>query len=243
MFYGYGILNNHVPTLKATAMKGGASPFLTSLRNVYKAESNANDSFASNNGTAQGGLTYTTGKSGNAFAFNGTNAYVGLPNNSLNFSSDFTISFWYYSPTYSSSAAIITSLNLSSIYYGWQIYMNNAELTLDYYNGTTSIFHIGSGINFSPNTWYNCVITRKNSTGNKIYVNGTLAFSDSITTNVVNTSTMYCNIGVANLNNTLINYSKNGSLIDELNIWTKQLTPTEITTLYNSGTGKFYPTY
>jgi hypothetical protein len=34
-----------------------------------------------------------------------------------------------------------------------------------------------------------------------------------------------------------------GSMLDEMNIWNKELTSTEITELYNIGTGKFYPTF
>jgi hypothetical protein len=37
------------------------------------------------------------------------------------------------------------------------------------------------------------------------------------------------------------NYAFNGSKVDELNIWNKELTATEVTELYNAGTGKFYP--
>ena len=72
----------------------GSSSLKTSLFAAYNGESNANDSFGANNGTAVGGLTYTTGKIGNAFTFNGSNAYVSLPDNSLNFTGDFSISLW-----------------------------------------------------------------------------------------------------------------------------------------------------
>ena len=73
-----------------------ASPSLkTSLVASYNGESNANDSFGTNNGSPQGGLTYGTGKIGNAFQFDGVNDYVALPNNSLNsLTSDFSVSGW-----------------------------------------------------------------------------------------------------------------------------------------------------
>jgi hypothetical protein len=35
----------------------------------------------------------------------------------------------------------------------------------------------------------------------------------------------------------------NGSKIDELNTWNKELTAADVTALYNTGTGKFYPTF
>jgi hypothetical protein len=73
-----------------------SSSLKTSLFAAYNGESNANDSFGANNGTAQGGLTYGTGKIGNAFNGNGTNAYVSLPNNSWNFTGTFSINIWAY---------------------------------------------------------------------------------------------------------------------------------------------------
>jgi len=61
------------------ASSGAKSTLLNNLFAVYKAESNANDSLGVYNGTANGGVTYSAGKSGNAFTFNGTTAYVSLP--------------------------------------------------------------------------------------------------------------------------------------------------------------------
>ena len=38
-------------------------------------------------------------------------------------------------------------------------------------------------------------------------------------------------------------YAPANTMIDELNTWTKELTATDVTALYNSGAGKFYPTF
>ena len=53
----------------------GSSSLKTSLVSVYNGESNANDSYGSNNGTERGGLTYTTGK-------------IGIPKDTKNTDSD-----------------------------------------------------------------------------------------------------------------------------------------------------------
>ena len=47
-------------------------------------------------------------------------------------------------------------------------------------------------------------------------------------------------IGANRYNSTIYQEFFNGN-IDETNIWSKELTATEITELYNAGTGKFYP--
>ena len=250
--YGYGILNNHVPTLRATAMRGGSiNPLYTSLYAVYKGESNANDSLSTYNGTAQGGLTYTAGKSGNAFTFNGTNAYVSLPNDSLNtLTGDFSISMWVSFADLSNNSVLQSpissiSYNGTSIW-GFLCYTTGNSLDFKIFNGTLTAVTLTDSNVGSTNTWYNYVIVRKGSTSTKIYKNGTLvAFNTSTTNPVYNSGNMRPSIGAATYGPLFSNltqyYMTNGSKIDEVNIWTKELTPTEVTELYNAGTGKFYP--
>ncbi len=226
-------------------MRGGSvNPLNTSLYAVYKAESNANDSLATYNGTAQGGLTYSGGKSGNAFTFNGTNAYVNLPNNSFNFTGDFSISFW----------VLFTSLNSEQVpfsnYYesaqnagnarGYMVYVAGNVL---YWivNGSTGV-NLTTAISSFENTWSHVTITFKSGVGSKIYTNGTLATSNSSTVTPLYNTTHSPSIGCYKYGNTTVDgLMKSGSEVDELNIWNKELSSTEITELYNAGVGKFYP--
>ena len=102
----------------------GSSSLNTSLFAAYNGESNANDSFGSNNGTPRGGLTYTTGKIGDAFQFNGTTSYVELPNtsNQFNFTGDFSVSTWINTPNYTSHRMIFSNLSQGGTYgYGIMI--------------------------------------------------------------------------------------------------------------------------
>jgi hypothetical protein len=252
MLYGYGILNNHVPTLKATVMRGGAalSPFLTSLYAVYKGESNANDSLGTYNGTAQGGLTFTTGKSGNAFTFNGTTACIDLPTNSFNsLTGDFTINTWLYlgsTPSFTQQYIFTNYDYVSLNAYGFLFYIDVSTVNFSICNGTPIFTTLqAGGSTLSANTWYMITITRQASTGTTIYVNGVSSVSNSSAINPVYNSTQYSNIGcfkrtgATGVNSPILN----GGKVDELNVWNKKLTTTEITTLYNSGAGKFYPTY
>lgn len=101
----------------------GLSPLLTSLYTVYKAENNANDSFGTNNGTAQGGLTYSTGKSGNAFTFNGTNAHVLMPVNSMK-KTTFSMNFWIFNPS-AQSTTIFTDFGNDGTNKGFYLDLTN----------------------------------------------------------------------------------------------------------------------
>ena len=223
-----------------------APPASTGLYAVYKAESNANDSLGTYNGTAQGGLTYSAGKSGNAFTGNGSNAYVSLPTNSFKFTNDFSISVWtnfsglsvdfqtvFSNFTYDGLNAYGYFLYYQNQFLNFSIRNNSGNVLLDY--STSSLF----------NSWNNVVITRKLSTGTKMYINGILVASNSNVQNPNYHATMTPSIGAINYGPTFGNlvqyYMSNGSKVDEANVWNKELTLTEVTELYNAGTGKFYP--
>lgn len=248
MLHGYGILNNHVPTLKATVMKIGAaiSTLLTSLYAVYKGESSANDSLGTYNGTAQGGLTYTAGKSGNAFTFNGTTSYVSLPTNSFKFNSDFSISLWSrLGGNVADPQGLFANITFDGTYqYGYFFYYTNNTVTfqIDNNSGKTKLDYVTGSL---FNNWKHLVITRKYSTGTKMYVDGVLVASNTNTQNPSYHATMTPSIGAANYGPTYGNvvqyYTSNTGKIDEVNVWSKELTSTEVTELYNAGAGKFYP--
>ena len=252
--YGYGILNNHVPTLKATAMRGGSapSPLLTSLFAVYKAESNANDSLATYNGIAQGGLTYSGGKSGNAFTFNGTNAYVSLPDNSLNFTGKFSYSFWIKSTDLTAGGGIIVG-NVQfprtpyGFAHGYEIGTGSGKCYFFFRSGTNIQYNHYTTNVVNNGNWNHIVVTydpNDLTTGAKIYVNGTLniqANTLGLVTPIGYSSPMKACIGARNHSGSAVNPLPSGTSIDELNAWSKELTSTEVTELYNAGTGKFYP--
>ena len=249
MFQGYGIVNANAPIFaKPIFGRGGSAPssLLTSLYAVYKAESNANDSLGTYNGTAVGGLTYTAGKSGNAFTFNGSNAYVSLPDNSFNFTGDFSVSTWINQsslPTY--QMIISNQAEASGNFYGWRIWMWNNRVTLDLYNansGTPSARWQTTNT-LTTNQWYHIAVTKKPNQSAKIYLNGTIDVSlvfGSNSGSLTYTSTNFSTLGVNKYLSIVSDGFFNGK-IDELNVWTKELTATEVTDLYNTGTGKFYP--
>ena len=62
----------------------------------WAGEGNANDSFATNNGTLVNGVGFATGEVGQAFSFNGTSQYVSVPDSgSWDFGTqDYSIELW-----------------------------------------------------------------------------------------------------------------------------------------------------
>ena len=233
----------------------GSSSLKTSLFAAYNGESNSNDSFGTNHGTAQGGLTYTAGKIGNGFNLNGSNAYVSLPDNSLNFTEDFSFSFWIYN--YNMPLGVNRRYIGSSYYggsgtygFGWTLLRGSDNVyRFQLFNGDSnpnSLF--SSNMDLIPiNQWTHITVTRKKSTQTKIYKNGvdvTSNFSYTLGNSAVNcgyNSTQYCTIGALKDNNASIFGYINGTM-DAVNVWNKELTQSEITELYNSGNGAQYIT-
>jgi hypothetical protein len=235
----------------------GSTSLNTSLFAAYNGESNANDSFGSNNGTAQGGLTYTAGKIGNAFTFNGTNAYASLPDNSLNLTGDFTISFWIYH-TSSGSQTLFANTFLQttpSIYKGFSIGIDNLGATT---NKLTTLIprsstdYLGWQYNTSLtlNAWNHIIITRESGVDTYAWINNvlqTVTFAGPINSNnrildPTYHTTQRVAIGASNATGTAGGFMKANSKIDALTIWNRQLTADERTQIYNSGNGAQYIT-
>ena len=187
--------------------------------------------------------TYTVPTIGST-TFDGAQDYLGV---------DYSISTWIYLTDVTSAQWVMTSFDSSGsgYQYGWGMYVGSGKIAqYEYY---------GSGQNnvqttITANTWNHVVFVRKaplkNGTDNgtiKVYINGTLAATTTPTnSNSIRLSqfptltTIGCQRwGAGNANSFL----KNGSKLDTLSVWDKQLTAAEVTELYNSGNGKQYPNY
>lgn len=203
----------------------------------------AKDSIGAKNGTLMNGAAFTTGKLGiSAFSFDGVNDYVALPNNSLNLTGDFSISFWYYTNVVGVEKYLISSYNSdtsNSHVNGTGFIVNtptNNKIGITIYN--TGFTQALSNTTLSASTWYHVAITRKSGTNTKIYINGVLdntvvSTKDTVYNPVTFTPSIGNTIGVAG------GYV-NGRM-DSLSTWSKELTSDEISALYNSGTGQQYP--
>ena len=240
------ILANHGIISSSTLQ----TTLLTNLVAAYKAESNSNDSLGTYNGSALGGVTYTTGKSGNAFTFNGTTAYVDMGDVMDIGTNSWTYSFWF-NPTQAFFTSILFGKTIAAGVRGRVIgLIDNYKLQIIFDADATNVIIVETpASSIAINNWYHAVIQIDRTDKFKLYLNGSAI--TLTTTNGTNNLTPY----------TATNYNTNNPFrigagtsadnttpatfysgkIDEFGIWNKVLTETEVTQLYNTGTGKFYP--
>ncbi len=110
----------------------------------WTGDGNALDYQGDNNGTAHGGVTFPTGKVGEAFGLNGTDAYVSVPNNdNFNPTGPFSVDVWINANSQQTSAQslIIDKSHGFTDSTGWAI-QTNPDGTAYFFYGTG-----GSGSN------------------------------------------------------------------------------------------------
>jgi len=185
-----------------------------------------------NNGTLTNGPTWTNGKAGGALSFDGVNDYVDIANSNpitIN-SANWTLAAWIKTTTVSQRPILSNRSTGSgaSIYFGVTsgkafLYQNECVSA-----GLTGIKSI------NDNVFHHYVFVREGSSG-KIYVDGALDNSATQTSCATSSSRPW-RIGHDVANGT--EYFP--GLIDEVRIYNRALSATEISAMYN-GVSKLYP--
>ena len=209
-----------------------------SIRAAYNAENNANDALGAYNGTEGGTLTYSTGKIGNAFDFNGTNAFVELPENTLSLSTNFALSFWMYTIA-NGTTSVISNFGNDGINRGFYIDQDGSNsLRFVAFNNTPTIVTSGTGT-IQLNQWQHFVFNCNAGVG-QWYINGSsIGSPTNISPTYISNSKPL--IGAYRSGNTGGKSSYRNMKLDAFTAWNKALTAGEISSLYNGGLGAEYP--
>ena len=211
---------------------------------------NANDQSGNGNNGTVNGATLTTDRFGNAnsaYSFDGFSNFVRIYNSSTLNNPTISISGWFNTNNlsyddYLGAKGIVgkwwqTPSVCEDNYNAYLVYLNkptNQDNT--FLGGATSfyagnVFYANTIINI--NNWYHFVFIHDSASGGKLYINGNLVNSN-------NYSGAICN----SLNNVIIGSDvENGNFyrffdgkIDDVAIYNRALTQSEITQLYNSST-------
>ena len=211
---------------------GAVNPLWTNLIHYYKSDSTATDSVGTANGTLVNGTSYSAGLINNAFDFDGVNDYVSFSQPLLPNSGDWSFNIWVYidSITGSSGQILDCGSNQASTYYwlAWEPSLNKYRFLVDgSFYITTAVSAIGS--------WKMLTITHKASTNYKIYLNGVLGDTGASTANPNFTTANFLMNRLALSPSNIYNGRS-----DEFGCWSRELTQSDITELYNSGNGLQY---
>lgn len=232
---------------------GGGSPLLTSLISYWKFDSDANDSVGSNNGAVTGCGT-TTGIIGNCYTFSAGAQYITVTDAAnLSFGdnsndSAFSFSAWVYPTNFAATRFLLSKRGASGTAQAeYSVAIDTSgKINFGIFSqlGATAYLLNTSNVALTSGAWNHVVITYSGSktfAGLKVYKNGVLSTGD---TNNSTGSYVAMNNGTANL--VLGNNSWNQSQallgnLDEVGLWGKELSQSDITSLYNSGAGRQYP--
>jgi hypothetical protein len=256
------------PTEVSTLYNNGTGktyPFTSTLLNnlvsYWKLDDAVDSSAIDSVGTVNGAVLLDvsqniTGKLGTAYSFHTNNTlpnltsgvWLGMPS-SLDLTTTGTINAWIWHPFADwDGGNIFGDLNIGQTErsgYGIRV-MSDADgiPRLGLSLASASAIQTADGTRLNQFTWY--MLTASWDTSIYLYVNG-VSDASVITRTITpaNNARQFC-IGrvpdayTTNMFGSVDPPYTNG-IIDELSVWSRRLTPTEVSTLYNNGIGKTYP--
>lgn len=143
-----------------------------------------------------------------------------------------TISFWFNSSVAFGSARSVLGFDDGSTQRRLVFDISSQQMVLYCFTNasTTAFLSVTASTfgNLSHNTWYHCVGSFNRSTGNlKVYINNTANTTANVPANPTKTAPF--TMGVLN---------KWDGSVDEVAMWSRELTAAEVARVYNSGNGK-----
>ncbi len=202
------------------------------------------DSAGVNNGTLQAGTTFTAGKLNNCITQNSASS-VGIDagtGNSLDFTQyPLSMSSWFktsYNSTVPNGRMMILSVQIPASPY--DRYTLSVDPITGYlyitYSNTTN-YLLATTTAYNDGLWHLVVGTISSTGVMRLYIDGIL-FSSTVTASGTLGTGKKVTIGI---NWDISTNNPWYGQIDELGIWSRALTSTEVTELYNGGAGIQYP--
>ena len=187
----------------------------------------AGDSAGSNTGTLVNGPTWGSGKIGGGLEFDGVDDYITFASSPTP-GSEMTVSTWVYKSAdgilvYRGSSACCLSYHL-------KITSGKARFAIVTTSGSNPDIEIISNASIPDNTWTLVTATYSSSNSNlSLYINGTFDTSGSYTGTIYN-SVVTMNIGAQNTPSSFLT-----GTLDDIRIYSRALSVSEILQLYSAG--------
>lgn len=202
------------------------------LVSLWRAEGNGLDSFGSNHGTLVNGTSFTSGKYGQAFSFDGVDDYVQIPN-FITSATQFSFSFWMNITTFTNHNYMASFCQSSSIVNIFCFFAgDNSGGTFGFQGAWQdgSYFDLRKDIPFGTGVWKHIAVTYDGSTLRQ-YVDGMLDNHESYTGKTLgNNAPFIVGKGIAYPSGVPTTTYFNG-LIDEFAIFNRALSTAEVSKL------------
>jgi hypothetical protein len=233
-------------TIMLATMEPVSTVLTDGLMSYYKLDGNNTDAVGNSTSTDTS-ITYSVanGKIIQGAGFNGSSSNITSPSAALAFTGTISVSCWVNPTALPSTGNIIDILartTNSAGFYGWDLRLRDdaGAQQLEWALTNTSSINTFVTINTTlpTSTWSHLVGTYDGTTA-RLYLNGIQIGSTTGSWNGLGTNNFY--IGAVNYNAGVTRFF-NGD-IDEVGIWSRPLTASEITTIYNNGIGLQYPFY
>ena len=182
-----------------------------------------------NHATTTNGPAWVNGKRGKALLFDGSNTYVSAPSSaSLHPTSAVTVSAWVRANTWANDRRIVATGDTVT---GYELLSNGRSLLSWYVENVTEI----DGPLPSTGEWHHIVGSYTGST-NTLYIDGVVAAFEGASGGI-NPTTNNLFIGASSADGPSTDHFD--GLIDEVRIYNRGLSATEVAKLYGSGAVKF----
>ncbi|WP_298536317.1 LamG-like jellyroll fold domain-containing protein [uncultured Algibacter sp.] len=198
----------------------------------WAAEDNANDLVGGNHGTSNG-ATYATGSVNKAFLFDGVDDVVVIPaSESLDITGDITVELWAVQTVFNSENTVVCK-GAQEEPTVFSMRFSGATLNCAFQDTAGANIDLG-GPSFEDFQWHHYVYVRK---GNQhtIYADGFNFGWVPFTNPPASSAGLPLTIGAQydNQNKDYVNYF--GGQIDEVSVYNRALSETEIQSIYNAG--------
>lgn len=187
-------------------------------------------------------VLFGTGKQGNAADFEkDTSEYLShVDHADLSITGAFSISGWWKPETISGSDIFASKWKDNSPNRSWVIdYQTGGPRLLMSPNGDNPLTVVTSTEDLSAGNWYHIVATFEPSTEMAIWVNNVVTVNTTSIPATIHDNSSQFRIGSAEIFGGSVSAYSDG-LIDEVGIWDKVLSDSEISDLFNSGAGLPY---
>lgn len=207
----------------------------------WPAENNANDILYNNPGTAGSGVSFSPGKVGDAFSFDGTNGVNVADSTSLDVGTgDFSMDAWIQTSSTEVVQIIVDKrvddrAGLTGLIHGYAFFLYNGKLSLQLADGDYTNY-LGTSAAINDGVLHHVAVTvdRDSATGIKLYVDGALVetFNPNLpfdrTGSLDNTSAFLIGQHIDTLSFNMV------GLIDELEFHNIALSSSDISNIYNA---------